>query len=108
MVLDPEVAALIGLEQFPCIGGHEGAGEVIEVGPGVTSVAVGDPVVLGFIPSCGRCPSFARRRQPICRYDAFLLAARQVSDLPPRPPPTNAADLAPSSSAGTPPPPLLS
>ena len=29
---------------FPCILGHEGAGVVVEVGPGVTSVAVGDHV----------------------------------------------------------------
>ena len=37
MVLDPEIAAMMGLEQFPIIGGHEGAGEVVEVGPGVTT-----------------------------------------------------------------------
>ncbi|MFD0852003.1 alcohol dehydrogenase catalytic domain-containing protein, partial [Actinomadura adrarensis] len=41
MVLDPETAALLSLEQFPVIGGHEGAGEVVEVGPGVTSVQPG-------------------------------------------------------------------
>jgi S-(hydroxymethyl)glutathione dehydrogenase/alcohol dehydrogenase len=80
MVLDPEVAALIGLEQFPVIGGHEGAGEVVEVGPGVTSVAVGDHVVLSFIPSCGRCPSCARGRQHLCDLGAFLLAGRQITD----------------------------
>jgi S-(hydroxymethyl)glutathione dehydrogenase/alcohol dehydrogenase len=71
---------MMGLEQLPCIGGHEGAGEVVEVGPGVTSVAVGDHVVLGFIPSCGRCPSCARGRQHICDLGAFLLAGRQISD----------------------------
>ncbi len=80
MVLDPEIAAMMGLEQFPIIGGHEGAGEVVEVGPGVTSVAVGDHVVLGFIPSCGRCPSCAQGRQQLCDLGAFLLAGRQVSD----------------------------
>ena len=36
---------------FPMIGGHEGAGRVTEVGPGVTDVEVGDPVVLTFLPS---------------------------------------------------------
>ena len=51
MVVDQDTADLLGLEQFPVIGGHEGAGEVLEVGPGVTSVAPGDHVVLGFIPS---------------------------------------------------------
>ena len=40
---------------FPMVGGHEGAGRVIEIGPGVTDVAVGDPVVMTFLPSCGRC-----------------------------------------------------
>ncbi|HET7722124.1 MAG TPA: NDMA-dependent alcohol dehydrogenase, partial [Acidimicrobiales bacterium] len=80
MVLDPEIAGMMGLEQLPCIGGHEGAGEVVEVGPGVTSVKPGDHVVLGFIPSCGRCPSCARGRQHVCDLGAFLLAGRQVTD----------------------------
>jgi len=81
MVLDPEVAAMMGLEQFPVIGGHEGAGEVVEVGPGVTNLKEGDHVALGFIPSCGRCPSCARGWQHLCDLGAFLLAGRQVSDM---------------------------
>lgn len=80
MVLDSETAALLGLQQFPMIGGHEGAGEVVEVGPGVTSVSVGDHVVMSFIPACGRCPSCARGRQHLCDLGAFLLAGRQVGD----------------------------
>jgi S-(hydroxymethyl)glutathione dehydrogenase/alcohol dehydrogenase len=80
MVLDPEVAALVGLNQFPVIGGHEGAGEVVEVGPGVSNLAVGDHVVLSFIPACGRCPSCAIGQQHLCDLGAFLLAGRQVSD----------------------------
>ena len=80
MVMPPEVAAELGIQQFPVIGGHEGAGEVMEVGPGVTSLAVGDHVVLGIIPSCGRCPSCARGRQNLCDLGAFLLAGRQVTD----------------------------
>ena len=43
----------------PLIGGHEGAGIVLEVGEGVTSVAPGDHVVFSFVPSCGHCPSCA-------------------------------------------------
>jgi Zn-dependent alcohol dehydrogenase len=43
----------LGMQQFPVIGGHEGAGEVLEVGPGVTSLAVGDHVVFGFILRAG-------------------------------------------------------
>ena len=37
---------------LPVLGGHEGAGIVTEVGPGVTDVAVGDHVVMSFLPSC--------------------------------------------------------
>ncbi len=81
LVLDPEVAAMIGLEQFPVIGGHEGAGEVVEVGPNVTTLKEGDHVALGFIPSCGRCPSCARGWQHLCDLGAFLLAGRQVTDM---------------------------
>ncbi|HET6950814.1 MAG TPA: NDMA-dependent alcohol dehydrogenase [Acidimicrobiales bacterium] len=81
MVLDPEVAAMMGVEQFPVIGGHEGAGEVVEVGPNVTTLQEGDHVALGFIPSCGRCPSCARGWQHLCDLGAFLLAGRQVTDM---------------------------
>jgi S-(hydroxymethyl)glutathione dehydrogenase/alcohol dehydrogenase len=80
MILDPEVAGMLGIEQFPVIGGHEGAGEVVEVGPGVTSLKVGDHVVMSFVPACGRCPSCAQGRQHLCDLGAFLLAGRQVSD----------------------------
>ena len=40
---------------LPVVGGHEGAGVVEEVGPGVKGIAPGDHVVLSFIPSCGSC-----------------------------------------------------
>lgn len=39
----------------PCVLGHEGAGEVVEVGPGVTNVAVGDHVIVVWVPPCGEC-----------------------------------------------------
>ena len=54
---------------------------VVEVGPGVTELAVGDHVALGFIPACGRCPSCARGWQHLCDLGAFLLAGRQITDL---------------------------
>ena len=41
---------------MPVVLGHEGSGIVEAVGPGVTKVAPGDPVVMTF-GSCGRCPS---------------------------------------------------
>ena len=42
-------------EWFPMLGGHEGAGVVEEVGPGVTSLQPGDHVATSFIPACGSC-----------------------------------------------------
>jgi aryl-alcohol dehydrogenase len=49
----------------PQVYGHEGAGVVESVGADVTSVAVGDHVVLSFN-SCGSCPACAKRRLPYC------------------------------------------
>ncbi len=101
LVLPPETAAELGLEQFPIIGGHEGAGEVLEVGPGVTSVAPGDHVVLGFIPSCGRCPSCSTGHQNLCDLGAFLLAGRQVTDFTARHHAADGTDLGIMSCLGT-------
>ena len=80
MVLDQATADALGLKQLPIIGGHEGAGEVVEVGPGVTTLAPGDHVVMSFVPACGRCPSCAVGQQHLCDLGAFLLAGRQVTD----------------------------
>ena len=51
---------------LPLVGGHEGAAVVEEVGPGVTTVAPGDHVVMAFIPACGRCPSCSSGHQNLC------------------------------------------
>src|SRR5258708_12128930 len=42
---------------FPTILGHEGAGVVVEVGTGVTSVEAGDHLIPLFTPACRQCPS---------------------------------------------------
>ncbi|MFD8549622.1 Zn-dependent alcohol dehydrogenase [Streptomyces sp. NPDC059649] len=42
-------------QPVPAVLGHEGAGTVTAVGPGVTSVSPGDRVVLNWAPSCGDC-----------------------------------------------------
>jgi S-(hydroxymethyl)glutathione dehydrogenase/alcohol dehydrogenase len=65
---------------LPIIGGHEGAGVVEEVGPGVTSLQPGDHVVFGFIPSCGRCPSCSTGHQNLCDLGQFLATGMQVTD----------------------------
>ena len=58
---------------LPYIGGHEGAGIVEAIGPGVTRVAVGDHVVCAFIPSCGHCRWCAQGQQSICDLGATIL-----------------------------------
>ncbi len=77
MVLDTEIAEMMGWQQFPIIAGHEGAGEVVEVGPGVTELAVGDHIVTSFVPSCGHCPSCASGHQNLCDLGATLLSGHQ-------------------------------
>ncbi|MGD9791887.1 MAG: NDMA-dependent alcohol dehydrogenase [Acidimicrobiia bacterium] len=65
---------------LPIIGGHEGAGVVVEVGAGVTSVAPGDHVVFSFIPACSRCPSCSTGHQNLCDLGAGLGAGLQIAD----------------------------
>ncbi|HEX3796955.1 MAG TPA: NDMA-dependent alcohol dehydrogenase [Acidimicrobiales bacterium] len=101
MVLDPETAEAFGLSQFPIIGGHEGAGEIVEVGPGVTSLAVGDHVVLGFIPSCGKCPSCSIGQQQLCDLGAFILAGLQLGDFTSRHHSKDGLDLGVMATLGT-------
>jgi NDMA-dependent alcohol dehydrogenase len=62
---------------YPIIGGHEGAGVIEEVGPGVTDLAPGDHVVFGFIPACGKCPSCARGHSNLCDVGATLMMGAQ-------------------------------
>ena len=51
---------------LPMALGHEAAAVVEEVGPGVRDVAVGDHVVLTFVPSCGLCAECAAGRPALC------------------------------------------
>jgi S-(hydroxymethyl)glutathione dehydrogenase/alcohol dehydrogenase len=51
---------------FPCVLGHEGAGVVEEVGPGVTSVAPGDHVIPLYIPECRECRYCTSGRTNLC------------------------------------------
>lgn len=52
--------------QLPLVLGHEGAGEVVEVGPGVSGYKVGDHVVLSVMPQCGSCPSCVLGLPTLC------------------------------------------
>jgi S-(hydroxymethyl)glutathione dehydrogenase/alcohol dehydrogenase len=51
---------------FPAILGHEGAGIVVEVGPGVTSVKKGDHVIPLYTPECRQCKSCLSRKTNLC------------------------------------------
>jgi S-(hydroxymethyl)glutathione dehydrogenase/alcohol dehydrogenase len=50
----------------PIVLGHEGAGIVQEVGDAVSNVAVGDHVILSFIPACSVCTPCLRRQSYLC------------------------------------------
>jgi S-(hydroxymethyl)glutathione dehydrogenase/alcohol dehydrogenase len=52
--------------QPPLILGHEGAGEVVEVGEGVSTLAVGDHVVSSFVYMCGKCRFCSGGRPVLC------------------------------------------
>lgn len=73
--------------QPPCLFGHEGAGEVIAVGAGVTSFRVGDRVVAANSAPCGQCRPCARGRESLCEdllfwngvfAQAYVVPARVV------------------------------
>ncbi|QDZ02597.1 S-(hydroxymethyl)glutathione dehydrogenase/class III alcohol dehydrogenase [Nitratireductor mangrovi] len=51
---------------FPAILGHEGAGVVVDVGPGVESVKKGDHVIPLYTPECRQCPSCLSRKTNLC------------------------------------------
>ena len=72
---------------LPAVLGHEASGVVREVGPGVTDVAPGDPVVFSFVPTCGRCLPCVSGRGALCERGAaanaagtLLSGARRLTD----------------------------
>ncbi|MFS8533053.1 NDMA-dependent alcohol dehydrogenase [Sphaerobacter thermophilus] len=63
---------------FPVVGGHEGAGVVEKVGPGVTDVKPGDHVILTFIPSCGKCRWCTSGLTMLCDLGAHIAQGQQL------------------------------
>jgi S-(hydroxymethyl)glutathione dehydrogenase/alcohol dehydrogenase len=59
----------------PLVMGHEGSGTVTEIGPGVTSLAEGDHVVLSWVASCGHCRYCKAGREARCQVAATIVAA---------------------------------
>ena len=51
---------------FPSILGHEGAGVVVDVGPGVTSLKKGDHVIPLYTPECRQCKSCLSQKTNLC------------------------------------------
>jgi S-(hydroxymethyl)glutathione dehydrogenase/alcohol dehydrogenase len=58
---------------LPIVGGHEGAGIVVDVGEGVTEFEPGDQVSASFVPSCGKCSWCAKGMQNLCDLGAQLM-----------------------------------
>jgi S-(hydroxymethyl)glutathione dehydrogenase/alcohol dehydrogenase len=65
---------------FPMVGGHEGGGVVVEVGPDVRTVQVGDHVAASFFPICGRCKMCITGHSNLCDLGAATFAPGQISD----------------------------
>jgi S-(hydroxymethyl)glutathione dehydrogenase/alcohol dehydrogenase len=68
----------ISVGHLPFCGGHEAAGVVEAVGPGVSTLREGDHVVTAFIPSCGHCRWCASGMQALCDNGALMLEGTQL------------------------------
>ncbi len=64
----------------PVVLGHEAAGVVEEVGPGVTAVAPGDHVVLTPLPACGQCYFCTRNQPTLCQVYSTSLFTNLLPD----------------------------
>ncbi|MEU3217958.1 Zn-dependent alcohol dehydrogenase [Streptomyces sp. NPDC006971] len=63
-----DLSAMNGVlpQPAPFIPGHEGAGEVVDVGDGVTGLKAGDRVLVCWLPACGACPSCRHGQTHLC------------------------------------------
>jgi S-(hydroxymethyl)glutathione dehydrogenase/alcohol dehydrogenase len=64
----------------PMVLGHEGAGHVAAVGEHVTTLAVGDPVIVSWAPSCQACGSCLRGRPAACSKLRAAIGAGTLVD----------------------------
>jgi alcohol dehydrogenase len=63
---------------LPMVLGHEASGRVAAVGPGVTRFAAGDPVLMTYVPRCGRCRPCAEGRPALCEPGGAANAAGEL------------------------------
>jgi len=76
-----EVRRAAGLPPlFPVIGGHEGGGVVLEVGPGVRHLRPGDHVAASFFPVCDHCKMCVTGHTNLCDLGAATFTVGQISD----------------------------
>jgi S-(hydroxymethyl)glutathione dehydrogenase/alcohol dehydrogenase len=68
----------ISVGRLPFCGGHEAAGVVEAIGPGVRGLKVGDHIVTSFVPGCGRCRWCASGMQALCDLGALMLEGYQL------------------------------
>ncbi|BCM66579.1 MULTISPECIES: Zn-dependent alcohol dehydrogenase [Streptomyces] len=63
-----DLSAMNGVlpQPAPFVPGHEGAGEILDVGDGVRHLRPGDRVVLCWLPACGACPACTRGQTQLC------------------------------------------
>ncbi|MFG3345065.1 Zn-dependent alcohol dehydrogenase [Streptomyces sp. NPDC048018] len=63
-----DVSAMSGVlpQPAPFVPGHEGAGEIVDIGDGVTGLSEGQRVLLCWLPACGNCPSCRRGQTQLC------------------------------------------
>ncbi|MEU6771534.1 Zn-dependent alcohol dehydrogenase [Streptomyces sp. NPDC046759] len=63
-----DLSAMNGVlpQPAPFVPGHEGAGEILEVGDGVRNLKPGDRVVICWLPACGACPACRRGQTELC------------------------------------------
>jgi len=63
---------------MPIVPGHEAAGRVTALGPGVDDLTIDDHVVLTILPWCGRCPACLAGRRRACAWAGELAATGTV------------------------------
>ncbi|MDX6345969.1 MAG: S-(hydroxymethyl)glutathione dehydrogenase / alcohol dehydrogenase [Streptomyces sp.] len=63
-----DLSAMSGVlpQPAPFVPGHEGAGDIVEVGAGVDGLSPGDRVLVCWLPACGACPACRRGQSHLC------------------------------------------